>query len=298
MPGRSKFSVALSGIQRQLKSGKTRGISPRDLTEQEVNALLPMRETLPAQLKDARQQRVLDRINGHTTAESAETRAHVSTEAQATRAHIQPLVDLVATNAEATPKERIKARQNQIALLLAATRLDATKPQPKAAPSGSPKPQAKRKAPSSRSGSSKRQRAPFCEVIMIKGPRKGEPCNRSSCHMHTIGGQRTLVDVLGHQVPAHQAEPELAISAAQVAAPIDLEELLGEQKVPAEGSDEAVKGSEKASSSGTDSEDSEDSEKGPDSEEETAAQPPAAPPAEVAPAAPPAEVAPAPVVRI
>ena len=106
------------------------------------------------------------------------------------------------------------------------------------------------------------------------------------------------MDVLGNQVPARQAEPEPASSAAQVAAPIDLEELPGEQQVPAEGSDEAVKGSEKASSSGTEAEDSEDSEKGPDSEEETAAQPPAAPEAEVPPAAPPAEVAPAPVMRI
>ena len=106
----SKITEALANVQRQRKSKKTRWRDPRYLTEQEVNALIAKRDALRAQLKEARQPRILHRINKHTTAESAETRAHVTKEAEVTREQLQPLTSLVTINAESAPKERIKAR--------------------------------------------------------------------------------------------------------------------------------------------------------------------------------------------
>ena len=101
----------------QLKSGKTRGSNPRPLTPEEVRALEARREQLVSKVAARRLQRVVGRVNAHTTQEAEQTR-------DAIIAELQPLTSLVSGDSADSREERIKARNNQIALLQAANRED------------------------------------------------------------------------------------------------------------------------------------------------------------------------------
>ena len=71
MPGaRSTFSIALSNVKRQLKTGKTRGQNPRDLDPDEISALKERRDTLQAEMRRTAKERAVARINGHTAMEA------------------------------------------------------------------------------------------------------------------------------------------------------------------------------------------------------------------------------------
>ena len=76
----SEASRALANVRLQLKSGKTRGATPRDLTPAEIQALEERRDQLEADLIEARRKRVADRVNAHTTKEAEQTRVVVSAE--------------------------------------------------------------------------------------------------------------------------------------------------------------------------------------------------------------------------
>ncbi len=101
----------------QLKSGKTRGSNPRPLSSEEVRALEARRDQLQAEMAEGRRQRVVGRVNAHTTQEAEQTREAIITE-------LQPLTSLVAGSEANSQQERIKARCNQIALLQASNRED------------------------------------------------------------------------------------------------------------------------------------------------------------------------------
>ncbi len=66
----SKRSLELGNINRQLKSGKTRGSNPRELPPEEITALEQRRDFLQAQMREAAKERTLSRITAHTTEES------------------------------------------------------------------------------------------------------------------------------------------------------------------------------------------------------------------------------------
>ena len=66
----SKASKDLGNVIAQLKSGKTRGSSPRDLYPEEIAALEQKRDALQAMMKQGAKERAVQRINGHTTAQA------------------------------------------------------------------------------------------------------------------------------------------------------------------------------------------------------------------------------------
>ena len=118
MPGViSKQSRELANVRLQLKLGKTRGTNPRPLTPEEVRALEARREQLASTVGARRLLRVVGRVNAHTTQEAEQTR-------NAIIAELQPLTSLVSGDSADSREERIKARNNQIALLQAANRED------------------------------------------------------------------------------------------------------------------------------------------------------------------------------
>ena len=113
----SKLSRRLANVRVQLKTGKTRGPNPRCLSPEEVEDLEARRDQLQAQMVEDRRQRVVGRVNAHTTREAEQTRDAIITE-------LQPLTSLVIGEDADSREERIKARNNQIALLVAANRED------------------------------------------------------------------------------------------------------------------------------------------------------------------------------
>ena len=118
MPGRPSIqSRALAHVRLQLKTGKTRGTNPRPLTSEEVCALEARRDELQAEMATRQRQRILSRVNNHTSQEAERTREVIVTE-------LQPITVLVAGSDADSREERIKARNNQIALLQAANRED------------------------------------------------------------------------------------------------------------------------------------------------------------------------------
>ena len=119
----SKQSTDLANVQRQLRSGHTRGKNPRPLTDDEVEALEQKRAKLQAEIAEAQHQRSVARINSHTTQEAEQTRAAVKAEGEQTRRALQPITALVVGEGDAVD-DRIRIKRNQIALLRAGVRED------------------------------------------------------------------------------------------------------------------------------------------------------------------------------
>ena len=124
-----KLNNSLGHVREQLKSGKTRGAHPRDLSAEEVQALEARRDQLQAEMLEAQRKRVVAQVNAHTSGGEAEqTREAVRSEGQQTRAavsaELRPLTSLVAGADSEDLAERVKARRNQIALLRTCIRED------------------------------------------------------------------------------------------------------------------------------------------------------------------------------
>ena len=66
----SKISKDLANIQTQLKSGKTRGSNPRELSPEEITELEYRRDSLKTQMQDIAKNRITTRVNSHTTDET------------------------------------------------------------------------------------------------------------------------------------------------------------------------------------------------------------------------------------
>jgi hypothetical protein len=146
----------LGNLSRQLKSRQTRGNNPRPLTIKEIISLEQRSATLRAQIQEARSQRTAERVNRHTSAEaerivssaeaerivsSAEAERIVSSVTSELRGQTQtlvehvsqqtaPLTDLVVVRDQNDPRERVRARTAQMAVLQAANRLDRSQPKP------------------------------------------------------------------------------------------------------------------------------------------------------------------------
>ena len=65
-----KLSIDLGNVRRALKSGKTRGKQPRDLTEGEINELRTKEKALLQKQREVNQTRFSAKIISHTTAEA------------------------------------------------------------------------------------------------------------------------------------------------------------------------------------------------------------------------------------
>ena len=118
MPGRVSIqSRTLANVRLQLRTGKTRGSNPRPLSSEEVRALEARRDQLQTEMANRQRQRIVSRVNTHLSQEAERTREVIITE-------LQPLTALVAGSDATSREERIKARNNQIALLQAANRED------------------------------------------------------------------------------------------------------------------------------------------------------------------------------
>ena len=118
MPGRLSIqSRTLANVRLQLRTGKTRGNNPRPLSAEEVCALEARRDELQTEMANRQRQRILSRVNIHTSQEAERTRKVIITE-------LQPITALVVGSEADSKEERIKARNNQIALLQAANRED------------------------------------------------------------------------------------------------------------------------------------------------------------------------------
>ena len=64
---RSKLSRKLGHVTEQLKSGKTRGDNPRDLSSEEIDALKQKEAALRTKMRESRAERIIGTINDHTT---------------------------------------------------------------------------------------------------------------------------------------------------------------------------------------------------------------------------------------
>ena len=83
MPGPiSKQSRDLANVRLQLMSGTTRGSNPRPLSSDEVHALEARRNQLQAEMAVRQRQRIVNRVNAHTTQEAEQTREAILTELQ------------------------------------------------------------------------------------------------------------------------------------------------------------------------------------------------------------------------
>ena len=127
----SKTSVAVRNIRTQLKSGKTRGSNPRDLTPAEIESLEKRRDELDAQIKEGHKERGIARVKKHTTVEADRviealeqdgdaTRAgvagvanHVTAEVDRVTAALQPMNALIASDPSASIDEQINAAKIQ-----------------------------------------------------------------------------------------------------------------------------------------------------------------------------------------
>ena len=118
MPGRLSIqSRTLANVRLQLRTGKTRGSNPRPLLPEEISALEARRDDLQAEMANRQRQRILSRVNIHTSQAVERTRDVIIAE-------LQPLTSLVKGEIADSREERIKSRSNQIALLQAANRED------------------------------------------------------------------------------------------------------------------------------------------------------------------------------
>ena len=112
MPGRLSIqSRTLANVRLQLRTGKTRGNNPRSLSAEEVCALEARRDELQTEMANRQRQRILSRVNIHTSQVVERTRDVIIAE-------LQPLTSLVKGD------NTDKSRSNQIALLQAANRED------------------------------------------------------------------------------------------------------------------------------------------------------------------------------
>ena len=88
----SKASKDLGNVIAQLKSGKTRGSSPRDLYPEEIGALEQKRDALKAVMKQGAKERAVGRINGHTTTQAdrviCAVTAEVAASAEGIKQHV------------------------------------------------------------------------------------------------------------------------------------------------------------------------------------------------------------------
>jgi len=119
----SKESRALANVRLQIRSGSTRGVNPRKLSDDEIQVLKQKASRLQQEMAEARHQRSVARINGHTTQEAEQTRAAVRDEGQQTRQALQPLTALVVGEGDSVD-DRIRTKRNAIALLRAGIRED------------------------------------------------------------------------------------------------------------------------------------------------------------------------------
>ena len=118
MPGRLSIqSRTLANVRLQLRTGKTRGNNPRSLSAEEVCALEARRDELQTEMANRQRQRILSRVNIHTSQAVERTRDVIIAE-------LQPITALVVGREADSKEERIKSRSNQIALLQAANRED------------------------------------------------------------------------------------------------------------------------------------------------------------------------------
>ena len=74
MPGlHSIQSRTLANVRLQLRTGKTRGSNPRPLSTEEVRALEARRDELQSEMANRQRQRILSRVNVHTSQEAERT---------------------------------------------------------------------------------------------------------------------------------------------------------------------------------------------------------------------------------
>ena len=66
----SKISKDLGNTISQLKSGKTRGSNPRDLSFEEITDLEQRRDTFKSQMRENAKNRITAHVNSHTTTEA------------------------------------------------------------------------------------------------------------------------------------------------------------------------------------------------------------------------------------
>ena len=102
----TKASKDLRNVIAQLKSGKTRGSSPRDLFPEEIAALEQKRDALQAMMKQGAKERAVQRINGHTTAQAdrviGAVSANVTASADGIKEHMTAEMQKLPLRAAAT----------------------------------------------------------------------------------------------------------------------------------------------------------------------------------------------------
>ena len=101
----SKLSRDLSNFAIQLRTGQTRGANPRKLTDDEIEDLRRCHDGVRAQMSEVRKQRILARVNAHTTAESDRVIA-------ASASHSGGVIAAISAAVTAAKSEILGARSN------------------------------------------------------------------------------------------------------------------------------------------------------------------------------------------
>ena len=101
----SKLSRDLSNFAIQLRTGQTRGANPRKLTDDEIEDLRRCHDGVRAQMSEVRKQRILARVNAHTTVESDRVIA-------ASASHSGGVIAAISAAVTAAKSEILGARSN------------------------------------------------------------------------------------------------------------------------------------------------------------------------------------------
>ena len=106
MAPNTKLSTRIGNLQREVSTGKTRSLNPRDFTGEEMAQRKTSLEDALAQqkmLREGRRQKTIGPINAHTTLESNLNKAHTTTEANRIIREVSSIVGHASSATPAAP---------------------------------------------------------------------------------------------------------------------------------------------------------------------------------------------------
>ena len=110
----SKLSRDLANIRQQLKSGKTRGANSRDLDPEENAALERKRDALMAQMNLQAKERVVNRINAHTTTAVDAAADRIIENQQPTNQRVEAIAAIIV-DGKVPPRAEEQSAQERLA---------------------------------------------------------------------------------------------------------------------------------------------------------------------------------------
>jgi len=215
----SKLSRDLANVRIQLKSGRTRGVTPHDLTHDEIEALENKRDNLLADMQRQAKERSVARINSHTTT-AINNAADRIIESQLPSNQCIEAIAAVLVNGKAAPRPKGLTAQQRLAQIRQSKsiltteedevreerrnervqaaedrekRMNAVKASRKERQAKTQKPPAPTQETIAPSAADV-ETPPKCEATIKRGKRKGEACGgRMPCKRHQSSPNQSSV---------------------------------------------------------------------------------------------------------